>query len=297
MARHHNKNHFYKYLSGETALKVIVNRSLRWSTPLKFNDPFDHQIGFSFGFGGIEFGQAIYREMEQIVFGGKSKFQEPSLLTQLALRLQGVASSLPKDKFRKEFGEATREIADNFHHYVAELHSAIQQFLTHSRVFCVSESKDNVVMWSHYAEEHHGVVLKLRCIDELDNTLLAARRVNYSRQFPPFPSLEQFVRHLTGEEPLDIPALSWNMAFTKHSDWAYEKEWRVHMPLIYEPPGDGYTFIEEHPSVFDAVYLGCRMIDEDRERILEAVKSHIPHAQVFQAKRSDTSFDLDFAVV
>lgn len=149
-------------------------------------------------------------------------------------------------------------------------------------------------MWSHYAEEHRGVVFKLRCIDELDNTLLSARRVDYARQFPAFLSLEQFVRHLTGEEPLDIATLSRNIAFTKHSDWAYEKEWHVHIPLMHESPGDGYTLIKEHPSFFDAVYLGCRMIDQERGRILAAIKRHIPHVQVFQAKRSDTSFDLEF---
>ncbi|QHD50143.1 DUF2971 domain-containing protein [Vreelandella aquamarina] len=297
MSQTHDKHHFYKYMSVETALKVIANQSLRWSSPLKFNDPFDHQIGFTFEFGGQEIGQAVYHEMERIVFGGKSEFQEPSLFTEVALRLQGIADRLPKDAIMEDFAEAAQEIADNFPYHVARLHDEIQEQLTHSRVLCISERNDNVVMWSHYAEEHRGVVLKLRCIDKLDNTLLAARRVDYSRQFPKFPSLGQYVRHLTGEKPLNLAALTWDMAFTKHSDWAYEKEWRVHMPLLNEPPGDGYTLINEHPSVFGAVYLGCRMTDEDRGRILEAVEKHIPHAQAFQAKRSDASFDIAFEEV
>jgi hypothetical protein len=284
-------------MSLETALKVIANQSLRWSSPLKFNDPFDHQIGFTFEFDGKEIGQAVHREMERIVFGGKKEFQEPSLLTQLALHLQGISDRLPKDAIMEDFAKAALNIADNFQHHVARLHSAIQEHLSHSRVLCISERNDNVVMWSHYAEEHRGVVLKLRCIDELDNTLLAARQVVYSRQFPMFPSLEQYARHLTGEEPLNLTALSWDIAFTKHSDWAYEKEWRVHMPLLNEPPGDGYTLFKKHPSVFGAVYLGCRMAREDRDRVLAAVEEHIPHAQAFQAKRSETSFDIAFEEV
>ncbi|MCE8005148.1 DUF2971 domain-containing protein [Billgrantia ethanolica] len=294
MIRAHDKHHFYKYMSVETALKVISNHSLRWSTPLKFNDPFDHQIGFTFGFSGPEIGQALFREIEQIVFRGKTDFKEPTLLTQLALGLQGIAGRLPEEAIMKELWEATQEIAYNFPQNIERLHAAIQEHLTHSRVLCVSETNDNVVMWSHYAEEHRGLVLKLRCIDELDNTLLAARRVDYSREFPMFPSLDQYVRHLTGEDPIDLAALSWDVAFTKHTDWAYEKEWRVHMPLLHEPPGDGYTLLKENPSVFGAVYLGCRMTDEVREQILEAVEEHIPHAQVFQGKRSTSSFDLEF---
>lgn len=294
MTRAHDKSHFYKYMSVETTLKVISNQSLRWSSPLNFNDPFDHQIGFAFDFGGPEIGRAICQEMERIVFEGKSEFKEPSLLVRLSLPLQSIADRLPRDTVLENFEEAAQEIADTFPHHVERLRTAIQEQLTHSRVLCVSETNNNVVMWSHYAEEHRGVVLKLRCIDELDNTLLAARRVNYSRQFPRFPSLNQYVRHLTGEEPFDLVALSWDVAFTKHEDWAYEKEWRVHMPLLNEPPGDGYTLLQEHSSVFGSVYLGCRISDEDRSRVLAAVEKYIPHAQVFQAKRSVTSFDLTF---
>lgn len=125
MARHHNMSHFFKYMSAETALNVISRQSLRWSTPLKFNDPFDHQIEFKFDFCGEDLAQAIYREIEQIVFDGKDKFKSPSPLTRFALSLQSVADRLPKDDFKRKLREKTREITDNFHSYIANLHAII----------------------------------------------------------------------------------------------------------------------------------------------------------------------------
>lgn len=298
MERSHDKEFFYKYMTVDTALKVISSKCLRWSSPLKFNDPFDHQIGFTFKFGGPEIAQAIYEESLRIIFEGKTNFIAPTLFTQLALNLHAKINRIPREVIMKGLQEASQEIADNFEYHTEKLHDAIRGHLTHARILCVSEVNDNVVMWSHYADAHQGVVLKLNCVEELDNTLLAARKVNYSRAFPMFPTVDEYVRHLTGENPLDLVPLTWEIAYTKHSDWEYEKEWRVHMPLKEnEPPGDGYTLLEEHPRVFGAVYLGCRMSGEARDQILKAVEQHIPHVQVFQAKKCTSSFDLEFEKV
>jgi hypothetical protein len=292
--RAHDRSHFYKYMSHETAMKVISSQSMRWSSPLKFNDPFDHQIGFFFPFTGEEIGGALIKEMDRIVFGGKVSFKEPTMLSALAMKLHTEKDRLPKDEIMKDFAGVAEEMAGDMSTLVDWLHTAVQQHLTHSRVLCVTERSDNVVMWSHYADEHRGVVLQLRCIDEIDNTLLAARKVKYSRQFPSFPSIESYVRHLTGEEPLDLSKLSWEIAFTKHEEWSYEKEWRVHIPLLREPPGNGYSLFKEDPRVFDKVYLGCRMLDSDAAQVIAVAKEHIPHAKILRGKKSSTSFSLEF---
>jgi hypothetical protein len=45
-SRAHDRSHFFKYATYDTALKVLRSKSFRWSSPIKFNDPFDSQIGF-----------------------------------------------------------------------------------------------------------------------------------------------------------------------------------------------------------------------------------------------------------
>ncbi len=281
-------------MSVETALRVISSRTMRWSSPLKFNDPFDHQIGFSFDFNGEQFGQKLLEEMERIVLGGKTEFKQPTLLSQLAMRLSSYKDRLSKEMFINEFTPTIKKIAGNLDDHKDNINKGIIEQLTHSRVLCVSECHDNVVMWSHYADLHQGVVLQLQCIDEIDNTLLAARKVEYSLELPSFPSLEIYLKHLTGEEPIDFAPLSWKIAFTKHKDWSYEKEWRVHIPLLDEPPGDGYSMYTEDPKVFGAVYLGCRISDDDADRVIEAVREYLPAATIYRGKKSKQSFSLSF---
>lgn len=281
-------------MSVETALKVISSRTMRWSSPLKFNDPFDHQIGFSFDFNGEQFGQKLLEEMEQIIFGGKTEFRQPTLLSKLAMRLSLLKDRLPKEKVISELIATTNKIAGSLDDHKNKINNSIIEILTHSRVLCVSECHDNVVMWSHYGDKHKGVVLQLQCIDEIDNILLAARKVEYSLEFPRFPPLESYLQHLTGEEPIDFAPLSWKIAFTKHKDWYYEKEWRVHIPLLDELPGDGYSMYTEDPRVFGAVYLGCRILDDDADQVIEAVREYIPAARIYRGKISTQSFNLSF---
>ena len=41
VTRIHDREYFYKYMSASTAEVVLGNRTLRWSAPTEFNDPFD----------------------------------------------------------------------------------------------------------------------------------------------------------------------------------------------------------------------------------------------------------------
>jgi len=46
--------------------------------------------------------------------------------------------------------------------------------------------------------------------------------------------------------------------------------------------------------IFAAVYLGCRMPDEDRDAIMRIVCDVLPHVQLYQARQSKVGFVLEF---
>ena len=197
----------------------------------------------------------------------------------------------------KSLAEAGVETASNLESLLISFNDALEQQFCHSRIFCVSENHDNVVMWSHYTDEHRGVVFKLACIDEIDNLLLAAKKVTYTDSFLKFPSAKDYVNHLTGEKPLNLVELCWKLAFTKHKDWAYENEWRVHMPLLTEPPGNGYSIFTENPKVFDSIYLGCRMSDDAATQLINTAKQHLPNTKIFHGSKSTKAFTHTFTEI
>lgn len=291
--RLHDRSSFFKYTSLSTARKVVESKSFRWSAPTLFNDPFDHQLGFILDESPEAFANQLYDSTLRLIYGDADPTPNPSSeYFRMAMALRSNRARLPRDELLGKLQTSCLEVAQNLHAHLGQLNSVLREQLCRSRVFCVTEAPDNVVMWSHYGHEHRGVVFELACIDVLDNRLLAARRVEYTDRFLRFPSSEAYARHLTGEVPFDLLPLVWKIAFTKHSDWSYEREWRVHIPL-YE--SEGHTILEEPVPVFQAAILGCRVSDSEAAEFAALTRANLPGVKLLRAKISTHSFQLGFA--
>lgn len=293
--RSHDRQVFYKYTSLETAHRVILSKSFRWSAPTLFNDPFDHQTGFVLTEPPDIFAALLFDSTERLIFSDHDPSPNPdSKYFVMAMQLRRMRHRLPREKILSDLRESCMKVALNLQNNLHELNGTLKTQLCRSRVLCVSETQDNVVMWSHYANKHRGAVFTLGCIDELDNRLLAARRVEYTDRFLTFPSAEHYARHLTGEMPFDITPLVWQIAFTKHVDWAYEREWRVHLPLLDPLATEGHLILDEPQEVFVAVCLGCRASDADVAATIDLTKQHLPRMKVFRARQGTQAFGLTF---
>src|SRR4030042_4606700 len=61
------KRYFYKYATVETAMLILRNRTLKYSSPVLFNDPFDVQTKLDYGFTISEFDEAFRKEVYRLV--------------------------------------------------------------------------------------------------------------------------------------------------------------------------------------------------------------------------------------
>lgn len=291
-----NDRHFwFKYTTSDTAQKVIQTQKFRWSSPLLFNDPFDHQAGFVSLFTGHELSLAIERITEQAIFGD-APFNPPvpTPFARATAVMRKNRYRMPREEILNGMKVAGKQIAEEYQGNFARLNDEIRSFLTHSRVFCMTESEDNVVMWSHYADQHKGVVFKLRRLEELDHRFIVARKVTYTDEPQPYLTLDQQVDNLVGNAYHDPTPLVWNSAHVKHTDWAYEKEWRVHVPLLNEPAGSGMTDYKEPKELFEAIYLGCRMPQGTLDQMTTLISEHLPNTEIYQAMKAPSQFQLSF---
>lgn len=292
--RTHNKSHFFKFMTSDTAKIVLKNSSLRWREPKQFNDPFDHQMSFKFSFEPNELTELLQNEVKRLIFKAPQEPLETTLLSTAIKLLRKTKGIIPESEILQAIDQGCIESQKNFLNYQKKINSLIENDLNDSRVLCISEANTNVVMWSHYAEEHKGVCLKLNCIDEIDNTLLVAKPVVYQESFPMFPSLKDFVDELTGIRKIDFGKLLYQIPFVKHKDWAYEREWRIHIPNTGGENKEGFDDWKEDPNVFGAIYLGCRIKKKDILDIIEIAKELYPQIEIFQTVPRTDGFALDF---
>lgn len=296
--RIHDQPYFFKFATYESAWKIIECKSLKWSSPIEFNDPFDHQAGFILDLDEERFARLLTESMLRVIFTDTSVGVGASpLFTHLLLLLRSTRERLSREEIAAQLNESALLVAKNITEGVDGFNAAIQTHLLRSRVLCVSEQVDNMVMWSHYADQHRGVAFQLGCIDSIDNRLLAAKRVEYTDRFIAFPSAEEYAQHLTGEQPIDMVPLIWKIAYTKHLDWAYEREWRIHIPLLSEMPSARFSIYDEPAEVFQAMYLGCRMEPSQIQSLIQTANKVLPDMKIYRSVPSRTSYALNFELV
>jgi hypothetical protein len=280
----HDRDCFYKYMPANSASKVLQTSTLKWSRPSSFNDPFDVGFNLHLEYRKVDFAQRAARQIIELI----SERPPPLELA----RLLSARPDIPREATASIFGEAATQIIDHIEESVAGMHSALAERLSRYRILCLTSTKDNILMWSHYASNHTGVVLEFSCDAANDSPWSVARQVVYQSVMPSLATETELIGLLVGSYELPSEKLINQMIYTKAIDWAYEQEWRIHLP------NDGLgEFVRFSPNELAGVYFGCRVDPEDRFAISRAAKLLNPVARLFNGKKSEPHFALEFVEI
>jgi hypothetical protein len=253
----HGITKLYKYMSmAPEKIKyleeVFRGREVFFPSPLKFNDPFECRPSCTWHRKGKELRDYI----------GK------------LVRERFPHSSRPVRRQRIKEGEKRFLKNQDCH-----MNDLFERFLNDTGLYCLSEISDNILMWSHYANGHDGVVL------EFDRTkayslFYDALGVHYSEEYPRANLMEL-------GEPEDYN----NLLLTKSTDWAYEKEWRV----IKSPNEGGSQKYKFSNELLTGVILGARIEPQNQKLVLEWVRDYPSEVKVFRSKINDKFYRLDIS--
>lgn len=188
-------------------------------------------------------------------------------------KASGWSCLLPFEQFREQReplrGEYVGAISDV--KFLADSPQFFQRALsTFWGVSCFTEAPDNRLMWAHYSDSFRGFVAEFTTNGQDDLDGLAVRWTKFG------PLLKVTYQR----EP---PQIVWGGAnmmeccCTKHSDWDYEREWRIILPLSVGARIDGTTHrnISFPPETLRRVICGNRMAAEDRERLRRMLSDSI----------------------
>lgn len=145
-------------------------------------------------------------------------------------------------------------------------------------ILCLSETEKNILMWSHYANSHKGIVIGI------DSKILWRNMtspesagflepVQYKKDYPKV----KFFKNQ--EDVVD----KW--FFTKYEDWKYEKEWRA----VYKP-----GLIQFPKEIIKSVYFGAKFDLKKQAFWMSQIKDSGIYLQFYQAKLNRSSYKIDF---
>lgn len=143
------------------------------------------------------------------------------------------------------------------------------------RILSLTAVKDDILMWSHYADCHRGVCFGFNAATD-DEWFGLAEPVTYRDDFP----LAEATLHGDGRSIFQAFALS------KSSYWAYEEEWRI---ANYQPEQ-----VRQFPSdQLVEVIFGCDISNNDRMEVMTRLLQRRPSVQLYQAHRYPTAYELN----
>ena len=139
------------------------------------------------------------------------------------------------------------------HKHIKNLSRSFDYFRIRS--FCNGETEEalgNLLMWSHYADEHRGYCVKYKLSKHF---IKQDENDSFEHMF-----LKPII-YRKDEEKVDISELTTintDLAFaTKHESWGYENEVRL---IVYNPNKEDafYGIPLDKDSCIEAIYFGCR---------------------------------------
>jgi len=230
--------------------KIITESVLHYSSPTKFNDPFDCKVH--------------YRKLTATNSELKQRYNNV-----LKKKLPNLNRAQRRGKAAQDLEEFDRE------KFLAAMTEGLQAAVDKVGVLSLSKSRDNVVMWSHYAENHTGLCFGFSPARNPE-FFGRAQPVDYFVEYPDIEILRD-----SSEKQVEAFLL------TKAIGWKYEEEWRI----IDHQTGSGDKIFREEALV--EIILGAGMSAADRDFITKSIKKRKHPVSVFQASANPGSYVLD----
>lgn len=198
----------YKYQNfNSDTLRNLKAQSLYFSSPIKFNDPYDCAIS-----PGVK--ELSDSEVNNIREAYIKKADVPQQVKDQFLSANNHNLRLLLNKIAEDFTANHRD-----------------EFLKNKGVTCFSEKNDDLLMWSQYGGNYKGFCLAFST--EFEPFISKMRKVEYRANMP-----EIDLASVLLEDDYD-PFIQ--LYCIKSSSWSYEKEWRC----LHEVAGTLFTYETE----------------------------------------------------
>ncbi len=274
----------------------MQNKTWRFSSPSRFNDPFDTQSILCVDCEEVVFRKTLCREIEEIVLGKKQvNFKHKEGIGEAIVALREIYMSRRCTK--EDAIDEIKTLVDKFGNLRENANAYYLQFWQNAlpclRVFCVSAVKDSILMWSHYADYHKGIVFKLKVLHDRPNALYYADQVTYDRKPFMLFTTREWIDDFIGVDEFDEAHRLDKYIYHKNKIWDYEKEWRVwgSEPEKVKPE---FTDHDLYPEEIEAVYFGLKTSRRNKTRIMSLARELNPNVAFFQGSKDQDGFGLVF---
>jgi hypothetical protein len=263
----------YQYFKVESGIDCLKNQLLKVRMPNRINDPFEFLPQY-----------VKIQDLDII----KAQALEPDIAKMLIYKFNKdndfIASNgiISLDKWpifvNNNIQSLYKFYCMSFEHAVASQFSKYLDILSEEiGLICLTTKKDSILMWSHYANNHTGIVIGFN-ENLFENK---AVRVNYSSTRV---SVEAGFKIINKNELQQV-------LYNKSIDWKYEEEYRICVKLNSCWQKENNYFIPLPIELIQEVYFGLNCSDNDISEIRSLLNSN---TTISKCKRNIYDYKIDF---
>lgn len=253
----------YRYIrmSSKNLERTFTHRELYFTSPKDFNDPFDCNPPFS----TTDYSEKDLRDYTRETFR-RCGISDPELE---AITQKSVTSILQNNS-------AMSHIAEHFNRICLEVNSELG-------VLCLSEVRDDIFMWSHYADGHRGIVLEFDKSELLNKSdFVFCKQVDYENNIVTLRDINRG----NADKHAQLILLK------KAKPWKYEKEWRIIVDPSRRKDIPGCRTLTFPRHALTGVIFGWKMSPEDKYTVHRWLKAGNHQVRIYQATRQVGAYSL-----
>jgi hypothetical protein len=291
--------HFGKYLSQHSALLVLKNRTLKWSRPSSFNDPFDSN---AFPQLAPEFEivyQSAIREFRNVLLNKvpSLSLSNPAskLLSQMRIGLEEGLATI--DEYQIQVEQLIKEVIEFGEDFSERYHSEVVSKLEDLKILCLTRNFFNDQMWAHYSENFKGALLIFEAASR-ESIFTQAEEVIYSDKPYYIFDDDEFAKILTGQLSMSdnsfISRAIKKIILTKKIGWQYEQEWRINFGAGRSPQNET-EYLPFDGCDLHSVLFGLRSPTDFVEKASTYAKLVNPKVRIWKSirrpKKSEVAYE------
>lgn len=244
---------------------ILEQQTIWLSHPSAFNDPFDAQLLMRFDLMEPKLRDAL---LKQSILD-----KEPTAGRNLVLsKMKAMTDSLLDPKQHDQMSRAFME-----------------NRLDEMKVLCLGAEKDNILMWSHYAQNHEGFAIGFDAVKLND---LCFKNGGFQTGYVAYRDKYPILRWPEKGNKREMEELIATIMNVKSRIWKYEKEVRVSFFKAHNS-----IDFSQSPDLVSEIIMGAKMEMPAEQKMLQIVDSKYPNAQVYKAHVSRDAFSLQFTQV
>lgn len=261
----------FKYCD-EGGLSILKDLELRLSLPDSFNDPFEFSPRVNL---------SDYTK-EQCI----EALKQEHMFHEWCRQQNKPCNKAAKTYYFAHLPEIADELMPNVPANVARVMAGFaQRAALFWAVGCFSETSESILMWSHYADQHRGIVIGF---DTDQEPFSVSKRVAILKVCYRLSKIAY--KHSFGGGK-GFETVFHEVAARKFQDWAYEKEVRILVPRGALRDG---KFLRLSPSAIQTVTLGCKSEPSLAAKVLDALRAPcFGHVKVYIAEQNQDEFKID----